>query len=116
MGQHRQLRCGEAVIAILRDASREDPWGALVSGTILKTRRMLMKSDERKAMFFDSITRLIERSHAGSKKRPFPGPTSAFVGAMLDLGVRLEVDKHKQRLVGIPPHGPQLNLYTRRQK
>ena len=48
IGRHRLLRCGEVVTAILRDASREDPWGALIAGTILKTRRMLMKSEERR--------------------------------------------------------------------
>jgi hypothetical protein len=110
IGRHRLLRCGEVVTAILRDASREDPWGALIAGTILKTRRMLMKSEERRRTFFDDITRIIRGYQAGNKKTPFPGPVSALIGAVYDMGVKLDVDRDNQRLTATPPHGPTMNL------
>ena len=70
MGRNRLLRCGEIVSAILRDASREDPWGALISNTVLKTRRLLRKSAERCDNFFKDITRMAEKLAAGSTKAP----------------------------------------------
>ena len=110
IGRHRLLRCGENVSAILSDASREDPWGALIANTMLKTRRLLRKSDERRNKFIEDIAKLAEKAEAGSTKTPFPGPVYALVGALADVGVKLNVDKANQKLLVTPAFGPTVDI------
>ena len=110
MGRNRLLRCGEAVTAILRDATREDPWGALICGTVMKTRRILMKSEARAGEFFEDINRIIDKMEDGNDRTPFPGPVSGFIGAVLDMGVKLDVDQENRRLIATPAQGPSLNI------
>ena len=93
-------------MAILRDASREDPWGALIANTILKTRRLVRKSTARCENFFRDITRMAEKVEAGDTKAPFPGPVYALVGALADIGVKLDVGSENHRLLATPRHGP----------
>ena len=110
VGRNRQLRCGEAVMAVLRDASKEDPCGALIAKTVMDTRRLLLKSRDRLGTFFEDITRLIRQARQGSKKSPSPGPVQALVGAISDANLKLDVDADRKRLIVSALHGPSVDL------
>ena len=110
MGRNRLLRCGEVVSAILRDASREDPWGALIATTVMKTRRLLLKCGKRRDAFFRDITDVAQKAEAGIKKMPFPGPVSALIGALADAGVEIRVDKDRQKLMISHKYGPTIDM------
>ena len=47
VGRYRRMRCAEVVTTILMNPIREDPWGSLTANIILKTRRLLRKSEAR---------------------------------------------------------------------
>ena len=46
----------------------------------------------------------------GNDRTPFPGPVSGFIGAVLDMGVKLDVDQENRRLIATPAQGPSLNI------
>ena len=108
VGRHRLMKCPEVVVSFIRNAAQDDPWGAGIADTVLKVRRMLNKSANRKAFFFSELVRLAKR---GDKLgTPAPSPARALVEATGDAGIFLEVDRQQQKLTMRPPKGPEMDI------
>ena len=111
LGRHRLMKCPEIVITFLRNAATEDPWGSLITNTVMVTRRLVDKDACRKAFFFDDLARLASRGDiVNNKKSPAPSPAYALVGAVVDAGLFLEVNYRQKKLIMKPTLGPAMDI------
>ena len=72
--------------------------GAVVAETLMTTRRMLRKSNDRKDKFVHELLKICANAQAG-KKAPAPGPASAFIGALIDANIKLDIDEDNKMLI-----------------
>ena len=80
-------------MTMLRNAATEDPWGALITNTVMTARRLIMKDKCRLEFFFDELKRLATRGE--NNKSPAPSPAYALGGATCDAVIFLEVNYHE---------------------
>ena len=69
LGRQGLMKCAEIVTTFLRNAATEDPWGALITNTVMTSRRLIEKDACRKAFSFDELARLATRGDSVNNKK-----------------------------------------------
>jgi hypothetical protein len=67
IGKYRKVRCAEAVLAVTSNPIRQDPWGALLAGTILRAARLLKKSAARAEKFLEDAANAVRTGVTDAK-------------------------------------------------
>ena len=111
MGKHRRIRCAEVVMAILGDPIRDDPWGAMIANTLLATRRILRKDEDRLRKYLKYIADMLESQRLPDK--PADGPMYGTLRAIGDLGVQGRINVDDMEFMLSQDGGPTTDLFHR---
>ena len=107
IGRNRSARCPEIVVTVCMDPLKADPQSMLLSKTLSNARRLLQKSEERRAEFIKDATRIIQQDKA--LEQVHVGPVKGVLEVCTKWAIKTLVTQDD--IILQPRYGPSINLF-----